>query len=102
MEKYASRATVSFVLGLVSVIALFSEDLHFIGIICGIIGLVLAIRIRKAAQSEGFEVDGRTKAGFVLSIIGIVFYFVVLVACVACAGLGILAGAEYIGPSGIG
>ena len=78
-------ATGSMVLGIVGlVVALFIFGP--LGLILGIVGLVMAGK----AKNEGFEGGMRT-AGFVLSILAIVFGAISLVACVACtAGLGIL------------
>ena len=78
-------ATGSMVLGIVGlVVALFIFGP--LGLILGIVGLVMVAK----AKNEGFEGGMRT-AGFVLSILAIVFGAISLVACVACtAGLGIL------------
>ena len=74
------------VLGIVSVsLPALSRMLALPALVCAIVGLVLAIQIRKAAKAEGFEVTSNAKAGFVLGIIGLVLNALVLVACAACA-----------------
>ena len=78
-------AIASLVLGIVSI--LFSYTL-FIGLACGVVGLVLAI----LAKKKGF-VGGMVTAGLVLSIIGTSFsgiYFISCFACSSLAGLGSL------------
>ncbi len=98
MQTYNGKATASMVLGIISVaLALFATYIYpaVAGLICGIIGLVLAIQIRKAGQTEGFELSGTAKAGFVLNVISVALNALMFLACVACVGLvgGILGSA---------
>ena len=78
-------ATGALVLGIVGlVVALFINSP--IGLVAGIIGLVMASKAKK----EGFS-GGIQTAGFVLSILAVVFGALGLVACIACtASIGIL------------
>ncbi len=86
MEQYKGKATASLVLGIVAVVLGWFGFFAIAGLVCGIIGLVMSIGVRKAAQAEGFELSGSAKAGFVLSIIGVILCGVLFIACVACAG----------------
>ena len=82
-------ATASLVCGIVAVVCSFFGYTSIIALILGIVGLVQASKSKK----EGFSGGLRT-AGFVLSLIGLIFGAIVLVplfACVACGGtLGVL------------
>ena len=71
-------ATVSLVLGIVSVI--FALPIFYIGLICGVVGLVLAVVSKKRQPS------GMATAGMVLSIIGLALSLVLLLSVLACAG----------------
>lgn len=75
-------AIASLVCGIVSLV------IPYVGLIVAIIGLVLAANSKKA----GFEGGLRT-AGFVLSLLGVVFGAIGLVSCVACGGLACLGAA---------
>ncbi len=74
-------ATASLVLGIVSIVFWFFGWSALISVILGIVGLVLANNAKKA----GFEGGLRT-AGFVCSLIGLIFGALIFVSCVACAG----------------
>ena len=74
-------AVASLVLGILSVVCWFFNVFAFIGVICGIVGLILA----SVAKKNGF-VGGVRTAGLVLSIIGLVGSGIIFVACIACAG----------------
>lgn len=52
-----------------------------IGLILGIVGLVMSANARKAGFSGGLRT-----AGFVLSVIGVVFNAIAFVSCTLCAG----------------
>ncbi|NLM61150.1 MAG: hypothetical protein GX193_03630 [Clostridiales bacterium] len=76
----------SLVLGIVSLVFIFTGTAAFVGIIAGIVGLILGISARKENPS------GMATAGIVLSVIGLAFCAVSFIACVACVGaLGQLA-----------
>ena len=76
-------ATGALVLGIVGlVIALFINGP--VGLVAGIVGLVMASKAKK----EGFS-GGIQTAGFVLSILAVVFGALGLVACIACTAAGI-------------
>ena len=64
-------AVASLVLGIVSIVFCCC---WYIGLICGIVGLVLAIMAKKNGNTEGI-----CKAGLVLSIIGVVLGGVFLI-----------------------
>ena len=71
----------SLVCGIVAVVLWFFSYATIVSLILGIVGLVLAANSKKA----GFDGGLRT-AGFVLSLLGVIFGAVIFVACVACAG----------------
>ena len=78
------KATASLVLGIISVVFWFMGWGALVSIVLGIVGLILA----SSAKKEGFE-GGTRKAGFILSIIGVIggaIFFVSCVACTACVG----------------
>ncbi len=82
MENNSSgKGTASLVLGIISVVFIFTGTFALIGMILAIVGLVLGIQGKK----ENPE-DGKAKAGVVLSIIGLVLCALSFIACVACVG----------------
>ena len=87
------QAIASLVCGIISVVFWFFGVSAFLSVILGIVGLVLASQSKKA----GF-VGGMRTAGFVLSLIGLIFGSIIFVACVACVGIfGTAAGAALSG-----
>ncbi len=93
MEAYKGKATAALVLGIISVALAWFGYSAIAGLACGIIALVLSIQIRKAAQAEGFEVNGNAKAGYVLGIIGVILNAITFVTCVLILGtFGAIAG----------
>ncbi|KNZ43205.1 hypothetical protein [Acetobacterium bakii] len=87
MEQYSSKATASLVLGIISLVSIFTGYFVLIGIACAIVGLIFGIQIRKAAQLEGFNPSNIATAGFILSLIGVILCTIVFISCVACVGL---------------
>ena len=83
-------ATGSLVCGIIAVVCWFFGYTTIISLILGIIGLVMASK----AKREGFTGGMRT-AGSVLSLIGVIVGAIVLVACVALAGVLVGAGMLY-------
>lgn len=82
MEKNnEGKAIASLVLGILSLLTIFFGYFGIVGIILAIVGLILGINSKKEGPS------GMATAGIVLSIIGLVLNALVVVACVACAGL---------------
>lgn len=71
MDQYSSKGTSAMVLGIVSCSLALVGVLSLPGLVCAIIGLVMTNKIRKAGRLEGFELDGNTKAAYVLNIIGV-------------------------------
>ncbi|NLY36509.1 MAG: DUF4190 domain-containing protein [Tissierellia bacterium] len=70
------------VLGIFSVMfAFFGGIFGWVGSILGIIGIVLAVVGRKNPEQKGMAT-----AGLVLSIIGTILGFVMVLACAACVG----------------
>lgn len=69
----------SLVLGIISLVVSFI-GLYPVGLICGIVGIVLAVIAKKKAAS------GMATAGLVLSIIGLIFNALIFIACAACIG----------------
>lgn len=71
----------SLVCGIVAVVFWFFGVTSIISLVLGIVGVVLANNAKKA----GYEGGIRT-AGFVLSILGVIFGGLIFISCVACAG----------------
>lgn len=89
------KATASMVLGIIAVVLMCTGYGGMAGVVCGIIGLVLANKAKVAGN-----VSGTRKAGFVLSLIGTIggaVTFVVSIACVACAGAAVGGTLSYLG-----
>lgn len=75
-------AIASLVLGIVAtVFGIIFGGFGWIGILCGIVGIVLGA-LSKKNKPEG---NGMATAGLVLSIIGTILSAIVFIACVACA-----------------
>lgn len=72
-------ATGSLVCGIIAIVLWIFGYSAILSVIVGIIGIVLASNAKKA----GFEGGMRT-AGFVLSLIGLIFGAIIFVSCVAC------------------
>lgn len=73
------KATGSLVCGIISVVCIFFGWGALLSLILGIVGLVLA----SGAKKDGFVGSMRT-AGFVLSLIGLIFGGIVFVSCTLC------------------
>lgn len=91
MQSNNPDSTLAMVLGIVCLVCtLFSCICGCLGsvpaIICGIIGLVISIRCRKAAKFSGCS-DGKATAGMVTSIIGLVLCTLSCIGSIASAGL---------------
>lgn len=86
--------TVIFVLGICSVIApLFIPVIGVIaGLVCGIVGLVLANRAKQSAR-----LDGLGQAGFILSIIGTALCGIVVAVALVVLIVGLSAVGGIIG-----
>ncbi len=84
IQQNLPNATAALVLGIISIVATFC---YGIGIICGIIGLVLANKDRKLyrASPELYSASsyGTCNAGRTCSIIGIIlsFLFIIVIIC---------------------
>lgn len=74
------KAVASLVLGIVSLVFIFTGQGALIGIVAGIVGLILGISARKERPS------GMATAGIVLSIIGLALCVISFLACIACVG----------------
>lgn len=73
------EAVTALVLGIISCVMVFFGAFAFVGIVCGIIGIVFANKSKALGNEESIR-----KAGFVLSVIGtvisaLVFIFVGLI-----------------------
>lgn len=93
MEQLKGKAIASMVLGIVSVaLPWFHWVTAIISLVAGIVGLVLAVQVRKGCQEAGVKPDGISMAGLVLSIIGIVIAFIMFIVlmCAFCAAASIL------------
>lgn len=80
-EPGKGAAIGSLVCGIVAVVFWFFGITSILSLILGIVGLILAGSAKKA----GFEGGIRT-AGFVLSLLGIIFGAIIFISCVICAG----------------
>lgn len=81
-------AVAALVLGIIATILAWFYLINIIAVVCGIIGIVLAAKGKKAAVAAG-GATGMATAGMVLSIIGLslsVIGFFSCTLCVACAG----------------
>lgn len=74
------KAVASLVLGIIAVVTLFFGTFAWIGVICGIIGLILGAQARRETPS------GIATAGFVLSLIAVILCALTFIACIACVG----------------
>lgn len=81
------RAVASLVLGIISLVTMFTGTFAIVGVVLSIIGLILGIKSKKDNPS------GMATAGIVLSIIALVLTALTFLACVACVGM--LATLEY-------
>lgn len=81
-EPGSGPAAASLVLGIIAVVCWFFGYSSIISVILGIVGLALASSAKKAGNTSGVR-----EAGFVLSLLGLIFGAIFFVACVACAGL---------------
>ena len=73
------KATASLVLGIISVCCAWFGWGAIAGIVCAIVGIVLAV----GAGKEGYTA-GMQKAGMILSIIGLILGGVMFIACTIC------------------
>lgn len=84
----------SLVCGIVSIVFWFFGATAIVSVILGVVGLILASNAKKAGFTGGMQT-----AGFVTSLLGLIFGALVFVACVACAGalgsMGALGGLTY-------
>ena len=80
-----SYSIAGLVLGIVSaVIAWWGIYLSIVALVCGIVGIILAIKGKKMAKEAGAP-TGLATAGLVLSIIGTVLAGIGFIACGICA-----------------
>lgn len=75
-------AIAGLVLGIVGIVFTFIPGVSIVGLIAAIVGLILSILARKRDP----ERRGMATAGLVLSIIAIVIWVIVLIACGAIFG----------------
>lgn len=80
-QKQNGKAIASLVLGIVSLVFIFTGNFALLGVAAGIVGLVLGISARKENPS------GMATAGIVMSVIGLALCVLSFLACVACVGL---------------
>ena len=75
-------AIAGLVLGIVGIVFRFIPGVSFIGLIAAIVGLIISI----LARNREPERRGMATAGLILSIIAIVIWLIVLIACGALFG----------------
>lgn len=78
------KATISLVLGIVSLVIAWYRYTSILGIILAIVGILFAVEARKELPPEN---AGMATAGMVCSIIALVLSSFLFVACVLCIGL---------------
>lgn len=77
-------AIASMVLGIISLVFVFSGFGSFIGFILGIIAVVLGA----VAKSKKPPVNkGSATAGFIMGLISLIFGLIITISCVACIGV---------------
>jgi len=74
------KAIASLVLGIVAIVFWWFGYSSIVSVVCGIIGIILAI----SAKKDGFNSPLRT-VGFILSLIGLIGGAIFFIACAACA-----------------
>ena len=74
-------AIASLVLGIISIVFVFSGGLAWIGVIIGIVGIILGALGRRDIERKGLAT-----AGLVCSIIAVAVDTTTTIACLACAG----------------
>lgn len=80
-EKKSNKPVAALVVGIVScAMTLFGIYGSIVGLVCGIIGLVIAIKAKKEAPC------GMSTAGFVLAIVGTVLCALEFVVCACVIG----------------
>jgi len=79
VKNAESFAIASLILGILSVVFFFIHV--FVGLICGVVGVILSTMARQDGNTPGMAIGG-----LVLSILGIVFNAIGLLACAICAG----------------
>ena len=77
-----NQAVASLVLGIIAAASCFFGLGAIIGLICGIIGIVMANKAKNAGNTEGIR-----KAGFICSIVGTAIAGVALLIAIATIGL---------------
>ncbi len=77
------------VLGIISIVCWFFNVGSFIGVLCGIGGLICA----SAAKKDG-DNSGMRTAGFICSLVGVIGSAIIFLSCVACIGCLGAAGAS--------
>jgi len=82
-QNQDGKAIASMILGIISLIFIFTGTLAILGLIMGIVGLVLGISANKTYKTS------YATAGIVLSIIGIVVCFIVFIAALACVSAAV-------------
>lgn len=91
-QKESNKATISLVLGIVSIICAWFGYSAIVGLILGIIGLNFGAKARKEAQT------GMATGGFVCSLVGTILSGLGLLCVVACVGTaGVLGVMESLG-----
>lgn len=80
-EPGKGAAIGSLVCGIVAIVFWFFGVTAIGSVILGIVGIVLAASAKKAGFHGGLQT-----AGFVLSLLGLIFGAIFFIACVACTG----------------
>ncbi|MBE7022245.1 MAG: hypothetical protein E7414_03400 [Ruminococcaceae bacterium] len=77
------KAIASLVLGIISLVAAWLGWGAIVSLVLAIVGMILGSQAKKEMPADQ---AGMAKAGFILSLIGLILSAVVLVSCVACVG----------------
>ena len=68
-------------LGIASIVFFFGGVSALLSIACGIAGVIISSKAKKAGNTEAIR-----QVGFVMSLVGVIVGAIIFVACVACTG----------------
>ena len=74
-------AIATLVLGIASIVFFFKRVSALLSIACGIAGVIISSKAKKAGNTEAIR-----QIGFVMSLVGVIVGAIIFVACVACTG----------------
>ena len=81
-------AVAALILGIVALVISLTGPTGWFGSLCGILAIVFGAIAQKKEPSN----KGMAKAGLVMGVLALCMGIILTIACIACAGAGILAG----------